>query len=760
MATEVISENEVSLNSVRYPLIGQVKPILMSVFPQKTVTGAYTKASDPNRDTWVISDQRGGLLVEEMAGEADADRFWWSTCITDYKGHIVLPRLATSVTAAAVNDGGYTVVLRPNAAGNETAMDGVTGATTHWEAVDEEVSDDDTTFVYVNAGNTKRDLFKIPNPNLDGTITSVTVYARCRRTADTANVQLSVRTNSVTYDSANQAITGTYALYSNAWTTNPNTSAAWTWAEINALEIGAELAHAAGSGVSRCTQIYAIVACTGDSRFRRTMFCNFAGKKYMSRGTKLYKLNTAGTGYTAVKEDFTNDITALVPTVNHLYVFEGENQGYWYLDADDTITQASITGDLAIWWDDKLFRLTHFNALSYTATPATATPSFTANGTIPVSPGACLSLFLYRDSGGDDVICAATKEGLWVHDFANSKWLASSLAFPNHPNGGKGVCVWRDSAYISSGLDVFQYTMDTPVSIRSVGLNDRDGLPPEYNGEIVKLLDGYNDLFALVDSTESTGTSTSTLMAWDGKAWRCWWVGDSTEKAMSDAIISSDFAYRLWFDHNDTVYYIPLIRGLRNPLKITTTDYATSGVHITPWYVADWEVGSKLALSIVNNAGRDVSADETIVVKYRIDHATTAIASTWTTLGTITGSGETTYTFGSSLGTAFKAIQFRFELARGSTTTETPDLLYAVFYFKKVLPVKWGWRFTGDCTHDHVGKSPDQLLDALVTAAELGTLVPFVYGDATKYVEVRSVEGERLTGRGRRGTYSVLVTEL
>jgi hypothetical protein len=151
-------------------------------------------------------------------------------------------------------------------------------------------------------------------------------------------------------------------------------------------------------------------------------------------------------------------------------------------------------------------------------------------------------------------------------------------------------------------------------------------------------------------------------------------------------------------------------------------------------------------------------------VKYRTDaNCDTALASNWTSLGTISSSGETEYTFASGVGAAFKRIQFRFELARAAgTASETPDVQYWVLPYKKVSPKtkRWEYTFTADCTKDYDDKSPEQMMEALQAAAETETLLAFIIKDTTYYVEVIGVEAEELTGEGDRGFYQVKVRPL
>jgi len=883
MTTEVIAPNEVLLNSVRYPVIGGVRPTLTSVFPQKMVIGDYTKASDINKDAWVISDQRGGILIEEMLEKIHADRCYWSTCNLDFKGHIILPTLATPIepihklddqantTAAADADDAATLytllneikgdynthrasttyhvaadntnavtsdnasseatavalaneikadynahrsqsgahynsdannevttddataeasaitlaneikadynlhllsgvslvadtrrglALRPVGAGTTTQLSVNTG--TNWAAVDEEDNDADTTYVYrLNDSTAQLDTYILNNPNGSGTITGVTVYCRVKALGTSTSARMAVRTHSTNYYGSSETPATNYILYSKAWATNPNTSAAWTWDEVNAMEIGIEMTPTATWDV-RCTQVWAVVTYTGAS-FQRTIFANFNNNLWAARGTYLMKLNSTGNAFTDVKINFATNITALIPFKDKLYVFIDSGDYYWYMTADEVFAQADIpSAVLGIVWDEKLIKVDANGQLSYSAAPDSTTPAWTLGGKLPVDFWGINRLGLYYNLDGDDVIYASTTNGLWVYDNANSKWLQTQYKTPDHPNSGKGLVAWRDGLYISAGLDVVKYVPDVPVQIRSMGLDRDDGLPVEQAGEIVKLIGGYNEFFALVDSAEVSGEGYSSVLAYDAKGWQCKWASTVADKAMHDGIVSSAASiYNLWYDHDDDIYSMPLHRNLRNPLKISTDTHGTAGIHITPWFDADWEVGNKLALTLEVFAGADVSADETILVKYRTDHSATDRDTFGSTVKTISSSGLNTYTFGSSVGTAFKAIQFRFDLARkAADTDETPDILYAILYYKKVLPKKWGWRFTVDCSQPYHGKASSQLLTSLVTAAELGTLMEFKYRATTKYVEVRSVEGKEETGDNKKGQYEVFVTEL
>ncbi|GAI74772.1 unnamed protein product [marine sediment metagenome] len=164
--------------------------------------------------------------------------------------------------------------LRPNAAGDETNITyQFPDSTFHWDKVDEEVADDETTKVYIERttlGTTEeRDLYALPDPAGLGLIAKVTVHFRAR--ADVAlhdgisysrHMHACIKTHETIYKSGNIGGTDSWAPYSYDWEVNPFTGFPWTRVEIDALQLGVELYLSVAGGdppptVSlRCTQVY------------------------------------------------------------------------------------------------------------------------------------------------------------------------------------------------------------------------------------------------------------------------------------------------------------------------------------------------------------------------------------------------------------------------------------------------------------------------------------------------------------------------
>ena len=134
--------------------------------------------------------------------------------------------------------------LRPNAAGDLTEITyqfPASGA--HWDKVDEATPDDNTTRVYIDqTASILTDLFNLPAHSGVGTINSVVIYARAAaETNAIGKLRIMHKTHGTLYQSSEVSLTTSWTTYSTTHTTNPNTSSAWTWAEIDALQVGAKI---------------------------------------------------------------------------------------------------------------------------------------------------------------------------------------------------------------------------------------------------------------------------------------------------------------------------------------------------------------------------------------------------------------------------------------------------------------------------------------------------------------------------------------
>ena len=148
--------------------------------------------------------------------------------------------------AISFTTGATIEILRPNAAGDETAIPGQIPSTgAHWDKVADAIADDTTGVVamsFVSSG-WDRDLYNLPSHSVgSGTINGITIYVRAYKFTAGDNVKASLKTGGSVYDSAALDLpVQSFQTVSWAQATNPKTGVAWTWADIDALQIGASI---------------------------------------------------------------------------------------------------------------------------------------------------------------------------------------------------------------------------------------------------------------------------------------------------------------------------------------------------------------------------------------------------------------------------------------------------------------------------------------------------------------------------------------
>jgi len=154
-----------------------------------------------------------------------------------------------------------TEILRPNASGSYSQCER-SGDSSNYRCVDEAFADEDSTYVYRSGGGASLDTYHIQNRSEgSGTVNGVTVYARARADGvSDMRMQIVIRTHATIYYGSEIALIGNsgWDNYSETWITNPYTGEAWTWSEIQYLQIGIKL-YDDGNGYPECTQVYAEV---------------------------------------------------------------------------------------------------------------------------------------------------------------------------------------------------------------------------------------------------------------------------------------------------------------------------------------------------------------------------------------------------------------------------------------------------------------------------------------------------------------------
>ena len=480
------------------------------------------------------------------------------------------------------------------------------------------------------------------------------------------------------------------------------------------------------------------------------------------------------------------------------YIVVAHSSGYSYFSSATTVTDKTTDVQFLTYWDDRLWGIDATGQLWYTLT-ISGTPVNDAK--LPVQDSYVTDLFVGRDAAGEQIIYAATKTGLYAHDAANARWVETQFQLPYHNFNGTGSVRWRDSIYTPSGLGIYKYVNGNNNAVISVMGPDRDdGVPATYRGTVKKLAGTHTELIAAIDATTAPGAQAATdvpwqygatagmsahssaviapgsgqssIVGWNEAGWETKWTAPSDNAGKPISVMTVSNAgkgdYRLWWGYDGKVYHQIIPFDVTNPSQLVAVDgtdyaYETTGTHETPWFDAQQTEVEKLALKLkieLDNA----SSTETVAVQYAINYS-----DSYTSMGTITSDGVTTYTFGSGVGTTFRSIKFKLTLSResGSTTAimkKSPDVVSLALEYRKKLEAKWGHTVEVDINSDYKGKSPKDLRGSLVTAIESNTLVEFTFrddsgGDRNYYVDVTSATGIEYTGYDERGTSRITLVE-
>lgn len=475
------------------------------------------------------------------------------------------------------------------------------------------------------------------------------------------------------------------------------------------------------------------------------------------------------------------------------YIVVAHEGGYSYFSSATTVVNKTTDARFLSFWDDRLWGIDKSGQLWYTLTIGGDTVE---DALLPVQEEYVTDLFVARDAAGEQILYAATKVGLFAHDISNTRWVETQFQLPFHQFNGTGSVRWRDSIYNPSGLGIYKYINGSNNAVVTVMGPDRDdGLPATYRGTIKKLVGTHTELIAAVDATTAPGAQASTdipfqygasaglsghsaqviadssgqssIVAWNDTGWETKWIAPSSKagKPVDKMLVSNAGKgdYRLWWGLDGQVYHQLIPFDVTNPSQLVAVDgtdyaYESTGFHETPWFDAQQVEVDKLALKLKVEV-EDASSDETVAVQYAIDYSTS-----YTSLGTISSSGTTTYTFGSGVGVSFRSIKFKLTLSRGSDTSKSPDVVSTTLEFRKKLEAKYGHTVEVDLNNTYKGKDAKQLRNALVSSIESNLLQEFTFrddggGTRNYYVDVTSATGIEYTGYDERGSSRITLVE-
>jgi len=230
--------------------------------------------------------------------------------------------------------------LRPTADGDETNIEDPASPATHWNLVDDVTPDEDSTYVSSEEYTWQEDLYQIADHSTgSGVINYVRVYFRAYEEVNEdpdTNVYAHIKTNGVEYNGTAIDVATSYTTYYYQWDYNPQTSANWTWSEIDALQIGVGIMRAKPNRYTHVTQVYAEI--------------NYTDVSYYSSGT-IDSINLLSGETVKSIDSFDYDASA-VPSGTSLKVQFSQDNTNWYNSAGtpggwDTLSQGTNNIDLS-----------------------------------------------------------------------------------------------------------------------------------------------------------------------------------------------------------------------------------------------------------------------------------------------------------------------------------------------------------------------------------------------------------------------------
>jgi hypothetical protein len=501
---------------------------------------------------------------------------------------------------------------------------------------------------------------------------------------------------------------------------------------------------------------------------------------------KVYKYLNASDAWSSSLKTLSNPTKETIvfrdTTANYM-IFARGSSGYTYTTDASTFTDMDASGGAArnveyfTIWHGQLWGIDNEGVLKQWASGPTANP--TEKGALPLPNGYVTSLFIYRDAAGTPIIYAGTKVGLWAFDETNNRWEETELRLPFHTNSGKGTVVWRDAVYFPAGNAIYKYQTGSNTAVVSLIGFDRDhGIPEAYAGQVIKLIGTHNDLIAFVNadidtsytvfatgrqasgmggaSTVVSGTGASAILGFNDVAWEVKWTGADNTGLEAAHVGSAYNEYRMWFGVGAGLYWTALSPDVINPDEISTFQYDSSGTMETPWFDGGDAAGNKTAISL-RAVTSSCSSDVNIQVHYATD-----FNESYTSLGTVTSNGTTTYDFASGVGVEFSSIKFKATLT-SNTTLSSPDLNLIELRWREKIPPKFGFSVTIDAAQTFRGQTPKQILDNITTVINTNTLVSFTYkdndSDRSYYVDLISASGFEFTGLDERGQLQIQLVE-
>lgn len=353
-----------------------------------------------------------------------------------------------------------TITLRPNAAG--ARQNWFVVGITHYGATSDQI---DTTYVY-DVAEFSDELENLQNSSNLGTINSVIAFIRCKAVGGGgAAEKASVYWNTgVLHASTPITITrATFADYSETRTTHPDTGSAWTWSQINSLQVGSRIEQLGFGEVIQCSEFWIVVDYTPP-------VVDTTPPTWSSNS-----VNTTFAGNPALFFVQYNDNNALQP--NGKYIFSTNNTGTWVNDSSVSWISTPQWANIS-----KTLNSTPGLVIGYrwyandSAGNVNNTPIFTLTTTAPPS-GAPIDVAYYnftlpyavakafaRSADSGTVTTTSTGDSsnppLWTQNWDGFNFTAAGYTFLTSPQSSGGNAKLTSGATNNEPFGRFNFTLN------------------------------------------------------------------------------------------------------------------------------------------------------------------------------------------------------------------------------------------------------------------------------------------------------------
>jgi hypothetical protein len=240
-----------------------------------------------------------------------------------------------------------TTTLYPDAAGDRTELNSYPYFN-NYQSV--QADDGDSSYVSSNNNDTYLvDLYNLDDATPSGSIDSVkiTMVVRATNYPYQPSAYTVIKTGGTEYNGTAETVTKYYQSYTTTYTTNPATGLAWTWSDIDDLQVGVALRRGGNHRITKCTQVHVIVDCssspptatTGAATLVEETTATLNGSVADDGGEAceyrfqygtapgVYSVNTTWTGSKTTGQSFDIALTSLSEGTKYYYRAQLKNSG-------------------------------------------------------------------------------------------------------------------------------------------------------------------------------------------------------------------------------------------------------------------------------------------------------------------------------------------------------------------------------------------------------------------------------------------------